>query len=457
MHLPLYALQHGDRLLLAPHVRLFAAAGAPALHVSWPHVAAHLRYPELRQPDTCLSGVREIAPGTLERIGGHSQRQTIWSPRAFALQRPAPRDVAASALRKTTITCVANWARNSGRVAVSASGGLDSSIVCAALAAASEPFDCVTIATPDASGDESAYVRLLAVHFGVRVLKRTFDPALIDLRSSASVGLPRPTRKAFMIELQRLLAEAAGQLGARAVFDGNGGDNLFCFLHSAAPIIDRMRREGCDRALLRTYMDMCRITDCDLATMARAVLRGLRRQQRSWEPDDRLLAAAPQTPVHLTPWHCDVPPELPGKARHVELILRSQNFIHGLAEPAAPLAFSPLMSQPLIELCLSIPTWDWCAGGINRSLAREAFREDLPAAILARRSKAGPDSVLRSVFERNRALMRDMLLSGALAARGLIDCSAVEQALRVDEHADDPIVNRLLDLVEAEAWARSWS
>jgi hypothetical protein len=29
--------------------------------------------------------------------------------------------------------------------------------------------------------------------------------------------------------------------------------------------------------------------------------------------------------------------------------------------------------------------------------------------------------------------------------------------LRIDEQADDPIINRLLDIVEAEAWARSWA
>jgi asparagine synthase (glutamine-hydrolysing) len=53
--------------------------------------------------------------------------------------------------------------------------------------------------------------------------------------------------------------------------------------------------------------------------------------------------------------------------------------------------------------------------------------------------------------------MRQMLFEGLLVDHGVIDLAAVDRALRIDEHADDPIINRLLDLVEAEAWARSWA
>jgi asparagine synthase (glutamine-hydrolysing) len=50
-----------------------------------------------------------------------------------------------------------------------------------------------------------------------------------------------------------------------------------------------------------------------------------------------------------------------------------------------------------------------------------------------------------------------MLHDGLLARHGVLDMAAVEHAVTIDEQADDPIINRLLDLVEAEAWARSWS
>jgi len=53
-------------------------------------------------------------------------------------------------------------------------------------------------------------------------------------------------------------------------------------------------------------------------------------------------------------------------------------------------------------------------------------------------------------------VIREGLLDGLLASQGVIDRGATEAALSVDALSGDSIVYRLLDLIEAEAWARSW-
>jgi asparagine synthase (glutamine-hydrolysing) len=116
-----------------------------------------------------------------------------------------------------------------------------------------------------------------------------------------------------------------------------------------------------------------------------------------------------------------------------------------------------LFSQPLVETCLAIPSWVWCQGGINRAPARAAFAAELPAAITGRVAKAGPDTVMRAVFARDWARLRAMLHDGLLAGQALLDLAAIDAALALDSQADDDRIYRLLDLVEAEAWARSWS
>lgn len=455
--LPIYRCETASHVLFASDVELLRRAGGTAPAVSWPDLAAHLRYPERRETRTCLAGIAEVEPGYVARLDGEAG-QPLWSPWSFVRGHDNhKREQLAERLRETTITCVKAWTSGERRVAVSASGGLDSSIICAALAASGREFDCVTVATPDPSGDERAWVGHLASHFGVRVIATTFEPAQFVLENCASLGLPRPTRKAFMAVLRHLQRRACRELGADVVLDGNGGDNLLCYLHSAVPVVDRMREEGLGTGAVRTLLDMCRITQCDLATMVRAALRLWRKGgPASWHADERLLSSHYAPP--MPPADCPIAEQrLPGKAAHVMLIERARNFLNELSGPCAPMRFSPLMSQPLVELCLRIPTWQWCAGGINRSLAREAFQRDLPPEIVFRQSKAGPDSVLRTVFDQNRHLMRAMLLEGSLAEHGLLDRKQVEQALGADAQHDDSIVYRLLDLTEAEAWARSWS
>src|SRR5690606_16224373 len=166
-----------------------------------------------------------------------------------------------------------------GPVAVAASGGVDSSFICAALKAGDESFTCVTVSTADASGDERAFVHMLGKHLGVQTKSAIYDPKTVDPQRGVSAGLARPTRKAFMAALDTALFQAGRSVGANVIFDGNGGDNLFCFLHSSAPVVDRLRCEGLGRGIISTFLDMCRVTGCDMPTMARSTMRRLGRRE----------------------------------------------------------------------------------------------------------------------------------------------------------------------------------
>ena len=460
--LPVYRTDTRSHALLASHPELLAKALGRPLEICWTALRAHLERPELRRRATCLLGVSEVPPGMLVPLGlPERPSQPIWRPEDFLPQGAASFDDAADELGGLAAGVIGAWAGCLGPVSVAASGGVDSSFICAALARGGHDFACVTLRTADPSGDESAFVRTLANHLGAAFHSKVYDPKQIDPRRSASAGLPRPSRRFLLSAVDAGLLDAAASAGSSTVFDGNGGDNLFCFLHSAAPVVDHLFSQGPRKAVRGTLLDMCRVTDCDLATMVRAVVRRLVRPTRGfhWPVDPRLLTLAPAQCDHiepLSPWlDVDVGRHY-GKRDHFGLIMRAQNHVHGLGAGGLP-RFSPLMSQPLLEFCLGVPTWLWCRGGLNRALARAAFGTDLPPNIVQRTSKAGPDSMIRQAFEINRPLIRELLMGGLLAEHGLLDLDAIEKALQVDAFCGDSIVYRLLDLAEAEAWARWWT
>lgn len=461
--LPVYRIENADRWLCTGDLPLLGHLYPSRPRVSWSQLGAHLQQPEWRGPQTCLEAIDELPAGQLTCLTS-SERQPLamWQPSQFMPQRPnRPFDELAAELRATAQKVMRAWSSVSGRMLVAASGGVDSSLIAAALSTTGQDFACLTVATTDPSGDERVPVRQLAGHLGVEMFEEFYDARCINLAAPASLDLPRPSGKAFMQEVRRATRQAGEAFRADVLFDGNGGDNLFCYLHSSVPILDRWRCEGISRGLAETVLDMCRITQSTIPSMMHAIALRARRGMRpaAWHADRRLLARG------LDQWDVQaalddlaqtVPREHPGKVDHLGLLLRTQNFVHPATGSANPMQFSPLMSQPLVELCLSIPTWLWCRGGVNRAVARAAFAQDLPSAIVRRVSKAGPDSAMREIFTRNRALVREMLLDGLLMANGLLDAPAIEQALAADPHGQDPIIYRLLALVEAEAWARSW-
>jgi asparagine synthase (glutamine-hydrolysing) len=49
-----------------------------------------------------------------------------------------------------------------------------------------------------------------------------------------------------------------------------------------------------------------------------------------------------------------------------------------------------------------------------------------------------------------------LLLDGLIARNRLLDRASVEAAFELDTSLDGSTIYRLLDLAEAETWARSW-
>lgn len=460
--LPLYRAESESHHLFGSDLAALEASGAVTNSVNWGCLYEHLTAPEIRRAQTCLNGVTEVAPGGILRVDSDGiTEQLLWSPWDYIDRSDGDFcSVDAALLREIVCQSVSAWAEPFDHILVGTSGGLDSSVVCAALASRGHRFTCLTLATSDPSGDERRYAMAVAEATGAQLRTFIYDPTLIDVRRSSSAHLPRPVGKPFMQELERAYHETISRDFNSAIFTGNGGDNVFCFLHSAAPIIDRLRSEGSLRNTTRTLLDMCRITECDIFSMTKAAFRLFYSTAQPPKPDLRLLN--PGRPVipptrQLTPYLDRAPLRKPGKVIHVDLLTKIQNFVEGLDRAAFPWVTAPLLCQPIVEACLAVPSWQWVEHGINRSLAREAFRGLLPASITARISKAGPDSVMAAVFQRNRSILRDLLLSGLLRKHGLIDVDAVEAALASPETMRSQIFHRLLVLGEAEAWARSRS
>jgi asparagine synthase (glutamine-hydrolysing) len=144
----------------------------------------------------------------------------------------------------------------------------------------------------------------------------------------------------------------------------------------------------------------------------------------------------------------------PGKREHVEALVHIQHFLDRAPSPVPIL--HPLLAQPLLELCLGIPSWLWVRGGRDRAIARDAFAGLVPSSVLQRRNKGSLQSLLYRAFAQLRFEMRELLLEGELASSGIIDTAAIDQALLGQEWMTDQVQLRISEMVALELWARSW-
>jgi len=117
-----------------------------------------------------------------------------------------------------------------------------------------------------------------------------------------------------------------------------------------------------------------------------------------------------------------------------------------------------LMSQPLVELCLRIPSYVWITGGRDRAIARGAFADELPPAITRRHQKGAIDRLNRMLLDENETFVREMLLDGLLVKHGLLDGDKL--ALHIGrEHSPAGFeYNEVLrQHLCTETWLRRWS
>ena len=438
------------------------ASDADMLRLAWPEsfrpnldaVRHWLRFPFLRTARTGAMNVSELLPGMARDVGKDGERlRQAWSPEPFVSPETgiSSFEDATALLRDNVLRSVRHVAEGQSNVVLQLSGGLDSSIVAAALSQGGIKYRATTFATRFADGDERRYARQVASCLGVEL--HELGEADVDLSARTASG-PFQRPPSPLLQALRLAQLAAAGRDA-LLLDGGGGDNVFASINSASPAIDAFRLCGFGGGA-RTIRNLAARHGCTFWAAAASTFRRLqRRESLHWRPDDSFLASPLPGMPDPHPWLGSLRTMLPGSADHLRMIAGIHHF---LVDPAAgePCNLHPLVSQPILETCLRLRSWLWLEGGRDRAVARAAFRGSLPEAILDRRSKGSLQSLFVNGFTALRSELSNFLLSGRLAEHGIVDVAAITRYLERPEQPRDNIYVRILEIASAEQWLRSF-
>ncbi len=428
--------------------------------LDWTVIADLVRRPASRAARVGLAGVHGVAPGALQPAGAAGdQAELLWRPKDWVARGRGEGGVEAR-MTHTLRAVVEAQVGAYGRVATEASGGLDSSIVNAAVAEAGLAGRVVAAlhyVGDRREGDERAWAAALCAHVGLPFVPIDRAPGPVAPRRDFA-ALSRDARPAFgALDAFRDRDTAARLRAGRveALVTGKGGDALFFQMPSARVINDLWRDQGwralrhplngqVARWLRRSVWAVWRE-----AFAAQGPLSG--RPARFAGPALRDL---PPAPPH--PWLADLEDVPPGKRVQILALTTSHAGQGAHRRGGAADIVQPLLSKPMMELCLSIPSWELVRDGRDRGLAREAFSGWLPHAVAQRRSKGALTSLYARRAAASAPALREHLLDGVLVDAGLLDRHAVETALDPDE-----LIRRLdgVDLIAAaalESWVRYW-
>ncbi|GIK49885.1 MAG: asparagine synthase [Alphaproteobacteria bacterium] len=422
---------------------------------------------------TAIEGVEELLAGERLTLGRSSvERDFVWRPEhRRGCSEIADFDAAATALRQAVRESAKAWiglnaARGGRPIAHRLSGGLDSSIVLAALHQEGGReteivcFNEYPEATPE--GDERVLARAAAQHAGRELVEHESRAANFDYAHVLTAPLPvRPTHSEFS-HASTSLADAIDARGARIVTSGQGGDQVLHRRRSAAIAVDA----ALDGVGLSRYFAIARETAMLARTpiwsvFAETIARRIRPHVSLFNPAFAKAVLASPGAVALAhaewsdhPWKSMLLRQTPARAARA-MHIGDLSYYHEVSEVTCRFMTAPVLaSQPVIETALAIPPYVMTQGGFDRALARAAFADLLPEIIRSRSHKGDTTRFHNRVLERQLPLMRELLLGGELARRKLIDAAAVESALKRDVIADGALKGALMSAFMAEAWLR---
>ncbi len=451
-----YQLRVGAVDVISNDVGLLIDLGWLTPRIDWSFVAHFMAYPFRRARRTGFEGLAELPPGSaLTWSSGRSDERALWSPWDHVADDGKADH--SQALGDLVRRCVRAWADGRDKVLLELSGGLDSSVLAACLWDADVDVRCVNMVSPALDGDERLYARAVAERLGLALEEIALAPGDVDLTMAPSVRRPRPSGHALLGAWDRTLQARAVDLGSDAFVSGGGGDNVFFKTHSSTPAADALRC-GKVGVWIRAVQDLALLHDCSLwRAGSMSVQRAFAPAAQAWRSDLRFLApGVAGTPLEPHPW-LDGPSSLPGKVEHLKLLMSAHNYLDAFARLETAPLLTPLLSQPIVELCLSIPSWEWILGGRDRAVTRAAFRHALPPLVADRRTKGNLSGFAGPAYEAARGKLASHLLGGRLDQAGLLEKAALAGLLRETGPPKGSDYFRILQIADVESWARRWS
>jgi asparagine synthase (glutamine-hydrolysing) len=245
---PLYYDEQGDRLVFASEISALREAGLRATNIDPAALTHYLRLGFVPHPMTIYASVRKLPPGHLLRFGpgGVSEpRRWYHLPVPVAASRPPSYDEACGEVRRRTAGAVNARIAADVPVGVLLSGGVDSAILVAHLAAAAGPrVKTFTLGFADSRRyDELPLARRIARRYATdhHEFRLTFTD-VVDALPTMLDHLGEPFADSSLLPTA-LLCRHTGE-HVTVALAGDGGDELFAgyWRYRGHQYLERYRR-----------------------------------------------------------------------------------------------------------------------------------------------------------------------------------------------------------------------
>jgi asparagine synthase (glutamine-hydrolysing) len=475
---PLYYCERPDGFVFASELGALLADERTPAALSLPALDAYLALQYVPAPDTIYEGVKKLPPGhTLQVRCGQRPALRRYYQISF---RPTLADIseeeAARRVRETVEEAVRSRLMSDVPLGAFLSGGIDSSIVVACMARATDkPVKTFSVGFTEGGrqDNELPYARLVAERYRTEHHELIVEPDMVGLLPSIvrHHGEPFadtsavPTRYLCEMTRQHVTVALSGDAGDEAF----GGYRRYVWAHVAerlhglpAPLAGAVAAAlqalpGRKARWVREYGASLRADEA--SRYLRFICHFSASEKASLYTPELSARFAEDATAHAFAAHL-------GATQATDTVSRLQNLDVETYLPDDILAKvdvasmthslearAPLVDHHVVELGAALPGRLKLRAGRGKYILKKAFADLVPAEIVERRKKGFALPTGPWLAGRLHGFARDLLLSTSARHRGLFRPEAVENLL--DRHrAGEDHGERLWNLIVLETWQR---
>ena len=463
----LFYMQLSDGIIFASDIALIYDCLELKPSVNWNYFADYVIGAQFAPAHTPFNGVSELhgGSGLHYALDGKLSQQLFWDISSIESKPIVNESDFEEKLLHALKECTKAWVKDSKAVCVELSGGTDSSAVMILLhEVLREDQKLIAVNYIDSkepSSNEIEYAKEVAAVCNAQLYfpdwqgSSPLDPAESDWRPN------RPTTFSLFNSVNAKLDDIAVSHGCTDVLNGQGGDHIFLAPPPEHALADYWVQKGLrgSFAVLQELSGIYRMPYSSLlwknVKASIAYYAGKKVIQNGYRDSHAQSVVQKQTVQHH--YLSNAIKKFPqGKKEHIQSLAHAVLFAERQQKTSRWIYSHPLLSQPIVELGLQIPTYQSFDQGYDRIFFRKAVSKIKKPQALWRRIKGQTTSTMISALASNADGLERLLIEGSLMKKGLIDKEWLNEKLTQIRHGKIENAWPIVNLVSAQQWLNQW-
>ncbi len=448
---------------------------------NWKYFSSYLVHAFITTEQTAFDRIYELPHGcqiSFNCVNNLMKRSIVWNPLDYCQGYKDPEN-AKNNIIDITSNVIKSWTRNTDVVSLDFSGGTDSTSLLFLLNKIldkSQEIKLINMFHPDvSSSDERKYACATAKGLGLDLIEfdhskcLPYDPISTTMRFKPNWPTSILTYLKIHNDISLLLKKSKNII----YMSGHGGDHIFLCAPPVTSLCDYLiekGREGFNTKLKEIYIMFRK----PLFSILQEIVKGFffyylyshynqflyvidNKKKAPWFNNEVFLLEK-QVCYHPFFYEENTTKILPGKFKLINDIYSGLSTIKtDIRDNGTNKVFFPLFSQPLLELVLSIPTYESYQDGYNRYLFRRAISDTFKTNSVWRKDKGETSGVMQRGLKKNEKRILDLCLEGKMVKQGLVNKEQLYLGILEVMNGQMDYQWAITNLICAETFINYWS